>query len=386
MNSSLDGWSNVHNEPVICVTATDADGNSYLTDTIDTAGHAHNSQYLKDVTETAIAKIEERYECTVGSLVTDNAANMVKMREELGELRPDVVKIGCTAHQLNLLAKDMEITTVQQHVIQVVKYFRNCHLPNAWYKAAGGKKLPMVCEVRWNSVVDTLEGYISNWPKLLAVCEEHRDVIEPNITKKVNDLAIKRNVEDVISFMKPIAVAVDKAQASNCSLADSVHIWLSLKDKLKEAGLEQSKMKKVDERINKNLTLHHYMAYILTPKYCKAYQLSDDILEKVNRFISDRYPSLLPVLMNYQAQTGPFPQYRFEDGLLGSVSTVTWWKSAHGIESKDKETILRVLTSICSSANVERVFSSFGLVHSKLRNRLGTVKAGKLVFLFKLLN
>jgi len=31
-------------------------------------------------------------------------------------------------------------------------------------------------------------------------------------------------------------------------------------------------------------------------------------------------------------------------------------------------------------------FSSFGLVHSRLRNRLGVAKAGKLVFLFKLPN
>jgi hypothetical protein len=46
----------------------------------------------------------------------------------------------------------------------------------------------------------------------------------------------------------------------------------------------------------------------------------------------------------------------------------------------------QLLTATGSSAGVERVFSSFGLVHSKLRNRLGIAKAGKLVFLFKLLN
>jgi len=46
----------------------------------------------------------------------------------------------------------------------------------------------------------------------------------------------------------------------------------------------------------------------------------------------------------------------------------------------------QLLTATASSAGVERVFSSFGLVHSKLRNGLGVEKAGKLVFLFKLLN
>jgi hypothetical protein len=33
----------------------------------------------------------------------------------------------------------------------------------------------------------------------------------------------------------------------------------------------------------------------------------------------------------------------------------------------------------CSAA-IERIFSNFGIIQSKLRNRLGLVKAGKLVF------
>ena len=44
------------------------------------------------------------------------------------------------------------------------------------------------------------------------------------------------------------------------------------------------------------------------------------------------------------------------------------------------------MTAVASSAGVERVFSSFGFVHSKVRNRLGIEKGGKLVFMYKLLN
>ena len=48
-------------------------------------------------------------------------------------------------------------------------------------------------------------------------------------------------------------------------------------------------------------------------------------------------------------------------------------------------TIVRLLTAVASSAGVELVFASYGLVHSKLRNRLGTDKAAEL-FLFKAIN
>ena len=67
----------------------------------------------------------------------------------------------------------------------------------------------------------------------------------------------------------------------------------------------------------------------------------------------------------------------FADEMIQSVSPPTWW------ESQKTQLDNSMLTS---SAGVERIFSTFGIVHSKLRNRLGAVKAGKLVFIYKLLN
>ena len=45
-----------------------------------------------------------------------------------------------------------------------------------------------------------------------------------------------------------------------------------------------------------------------------------------------------------------------------------------------------LLTAVASSAGVEHVFSTFRLVQSKIQNRLDTEKAGKLVYMYKLLN
>ncbi len=45
-----------------------------------------------------------------------------------------------------------------------------------------------------------------------------------------------------------------------------------------------------------------------------------------------------------------------------------------------------MLTPVVTSASIERLFSTYGLVHTKLRNKLGNEKAGKLVFLYKALN
>ena len=101
----------------------------------------------------AIKKCENRFGCRVCSFVTDNAANVARMRQDL-ELREDVdvITYGCSAHLLNLLAKDLEIANIKEQVVQVVKYFHNNHFACAAFKSAGGQHLimPSRCSLEHN--------------------------------------------------------------------------------------------------------------------------------------------------------------------------------------------------------------------------------------------
>ena len=47
--------------------------------------------------------------------------------------------------------------------------------------------------------------------------------------------------------------------------------------------------------------------------------------------------------------------------------------------------MLQLHSASASSASIERIFSSFGLIHNKVRNRLGVEKATKLVFCYRML-
>jgi len=53
--------------------------------------------------------------------------------------------------------------------------------------------------------------------------------------------------------------------------------------------------------------------------------------------------------------------------------------------TKHGTTIAALSPSPASSASVEQVFSSFGLVHTKLQNCLGVERAAKLVFCYHML-
>ena len=95
-------------------------------------------------------------------------------------------------------------------------------------------------------------------------------------------------------------------------------------------------------------------------------------------------PPLKPAL----AKSKPFKPFMFTEELIQTISPITWWysQSSH-LDSKTMITLCRqILGGVASSAGIGRIFSTFGFVHSKVRNRLGIAKAGKLVFIHKLLN
>ncbi|XP_073413022.1 uncharacterized protein [Dendrobates tinctorius] len=157
VNMSLDGWSNIHNDPIICTCVTTEDGETYLTDTIDTSGNSHTAEYLLEIAKNSIHQCQEQFGCKVRSLVTDNASNVAKMRAELAQDDTNVITYGCSAHLLHLLAKDLHILGVKEHVVEIVKYFRNNHFAHATYKEMGGLKLVLPQDVRWNTLADCLE-------------------------------------------------------------------------------------------------------------------------------------------------------------------------------------------------------------------------------------
>jgi len=65
----------------------------------------------------------------------------------------------------------------------------------------------------------------------------------------------------------------------------------------------------------------------------------------------------------------------------------TWWLALkNNINIVTFDLITQLHTAIASSAGTERLFSAFGLVNTKLRTRLGTEKALKLVTILKAMN
>ena len=94
--------------------------------TIDSSGSPHTSEYLEELAILLTKKIELEFGCHKRSIVADIAANVSKTSHNI-EFRSDVdvVTYGCSAYLMNLVAHDLKIDNVKDHILQIVKYFRN---------------------------------------------------------------------------------------------------------------------------------------------------------------------------------------------------------------------------------------------------------------------
>jgi len=96
---------------------------------------------------------------------------------------------------------------------------------------------------------------------------------------------------------------------------------------------------------------------------------------------------IVVVPFKYTVQGFPFKFYLFNENVVLKIKPLTWWSALEKNLTKEMNDMVKQLfTSCASSAGIERIFSTYGIVHTKLRNRLGIEKSAKLVSVFKSLN
>lgn len=344
----------------------------------------NTSSYLLFVFTGAITEVEE-LGAIVSAVCTDNEAKMVKMRELLNESHPKIETYGCSAHYLNLLGNDVTVSSVVGHVNNINKYFRNHHIPNALLSQQVGSIKPVLPgATRWNSQIDCLKSYVTNRTYMLLICNNDENDISADITKLINDVNIYRNVKHHIDQLHPISAALDRAQSDHCSVADICDEWLNLIAHEDLAAIRP----KIQKRAKQALTSAHFLAYMLHPSYsARSSKLSEDQRQLGRDLLSRRDMNLVPLPSQLKAQVAPFQQFMFTDTFL-KQSPSTWYACVKAETDSDDLSKFCVLAASylnmpASAACIERVFSSFSTVQSKIRNRLGVERAGKLVACYR---
>lgn len=254
--------------------------------------------------------------------------------------------------------------------------------------------MEMPVEVRWNSFCESFKSYLKNWPILLEICESHRSTIDRDVLLYVQSLSLKRNVEELVSVMNPIVNAIDQLQKSTCKIAECVYIWSQLKIKLWECSNFNTACKiHFSQRYKMALQPCHFAAFLISPVYLQQFNmlLLQDSEVGTNYIEDDFQISFLPKYYKFKAKLHPFSGALMNEEVINHMTAYEWWRSfiatnPNYLCENEIYKLYQLTNAVCSSADIERVFSSMGLIHSKIRNQLGVEKANKLCFLYKTLN
>ena len=352
------------------------------------------AEYCFKIINKAIVSIKSDYNKFVFAVCTDNEAKMRKMKELIKQEYPDMLTYGYNAHYMNLLQKDIcnSFSTILKQVVEVQKYFRNVHMAHGLLKEKGGCMPQLPNETRWNSQVACIETYQKNYNFYVEIYREKMEDFPANIGRIIEKIAIKREASHLLSQMKKLGVALDKMQSDSCHLSDAVHIWYSLiKDE--ELSIYYDAIKK---RFQDAVQPFHILAYITDHRYVDDYKsfIDNDNENSAEQWLEDRNPDFLGLLYKFNLKDREvFPKQMFSESLK-VISPSEWWNIMKGKVTRSQIRDKEVSTNFCSflaslhscpasSASIERWFSTFGFVWSKIRNRLGADKAMKLVKIYK---
>ncbi|CAG8669314.1 7313_t:CDS:1, partial [Scutellospora calospora] len=117
----------------------------------------------KDI-EDIIATIDKSKLCAI---ITDNASVIKKSWKILSNIFPNIIYMGCLAHNLNLIIQDiMKLNwtkSIYKKTKAIVKFFRNHHIPAAIFKRhqqiqESKVSLKLPAKTRWGSFFICMES------------------------------------------------------------------------------------------------------------------------------------------------------------------------------------------------------------------------------------
>ena len=124
---------------------------------------------------------------------------------------------------------------------------------------------------------------------------------------------------------------------------------------------------KIQERNRQAATCIHLLANILHPKYM-GQGLTSEQQERARNVLIEQNPSLLLQLYHFQDKAEPFQSSIF--ACTNALKPAMWWRtvkySKNMVSNELCEIAIELLSLPSSSAAIERIFSSFGLIQTKL--------------------
>ncbi|KAE8738994.1 hypothetical protein FOCC_FOCC015516 [Frankliniella occidentalis] len=334
-------------------------------------------------------------------LVTDNASAMKRAWRLVREEYSHIYTIGCGAHCLNLLFKDITKLPVFRDLISsakdVVKIRKHRQL-NAIFKSKqklnygeSASALVLPSPTRFGGSYLMLVSLQKNKVALGETVLTDATEVPAAVKTTVLDDAFWEKMSFFLRFMKPVVEGTHLIEADDAKLSHMVKICMKIKDLANEALNEDSVIPLGAVQRIKSAVIHritkfcifdiHLATYLIDPVFAGE-GLSDtecqraiEVIEAIAAHLKENTEKVVENLAQFTTKTNFYDNEKMWKRAL-TLNSITWWdfycknQPLHPIA-------VRLLSLLPSACPCERIWSEYGYVHNKVRNRLNNKKVEK---------
>ncbi len=429
---TTDGWTNILNNPIVNYMVVNSHKSLFL-ESVSTGEQGHTADWIASDIERVM---RSNLKTSFAGAVTDNTSANKNAWRQLKEAHPTCFFQGCTSHCLHLLVKEVfsasktrkgsstEATypvgypfeDLLQFAIDckdIVKFFHNHHVPKAQLEKAQGEKglirLAAQVPTRWGTIQKCFSSILRSEGVLQAMVSA-RDFVQGSTKQKEERMRIKEiitadtfvpTLKKCLEILIPLDRLIVKYQSDSIPVSEVLPDFHALQEQFqKSAGLSQ-------QEINYLISLAqirfqfmygdaHGLAYLMDPRFIGeglpqenrrslediiiAFPAQDDAQPNDHTRKTKLYTEFQDFIISAQ-QDKDHNGFRYRLLQDGSVSPMKYWLTDGRQWPCLQAIAIKLFTMATSSTASERNFSTFGFIHSKLRNSLGPEKVFKLVYI-----
>jgi len=393
---SLDGWTDNSGNSIYALMALKGAERKYFLDVLDLNSKRHTAENVFSAIKSSLRAKQVSFN-QFCAIVTDTPSTMIKLQRLMNEEHPHILRVHCTLHIFNLIAKRILGHPSMEAVLKgnktLVNYFSNAgfwreHL-STWQKANGVQhSLQTLCETRWYSMAKVCLGVESHHVGFLKCVELLKDplvdtpTMSEGVLKVINDCDHFTANQTLVSLLKPVVNAIANLERVDATLAD---IWKQLLDAYKTISnvdvytrFEPFKQHCLDVLHAQTKVFHeeiYIVSFFLHPAYrqvavSKKYSIRDigQMILRLAKYwkLTRTEASLLQDSINrYYNSHFPFNSKAIKKPLE------FWLMVPHTPDSDPlKKLAISLLEIVPHAAGVEGLFPMMSAIKTKARNRL----------------
>ncbi|GAA6037886.1 hypothetical protein JCM8097_005087 [Rhodosporidiobolus ruineniae] len=418
---TCDGWNDCQRRHLV-VHLIIVDGIAYIVGVEDITDKAKTGALALEGIEKYAKKAEETYGVKIAAVCTDSGSDCASARRQYLVKNPHVIVVPCYAHQLQLVIGDVfkqsEVLAKADKLVQTFVVWARSHsrvigLLNRFRKEAGQPPLVFVLPgtTRWTSNLAAAKRLLELKESLLALrmakkkelltCAGETPAAKKKASAMVDLLGMEwfwEGVETIVSTLEPLAVATNIAQANSCGLDDLFLLFGRLYHQYADivrngdplaSSAAASALASLDARflvLDQDTAL---VAALLNVFWGQARLGLSDVVEEragglyaviervYERVMREKAPDVLwDEWDDYSRAKGKYSEdllalERRRQRAIRNGSTVEPLEVWQSVRPNPLSRLAQhLLVIVPNSAANERVFSAWGDIHTKKRNRL----------------